>query len=1109
MRSSCSTLLSLSHLSLSKPSTSKFSTPILCTLLCILIFSTLSFAAAPDRISGPIVSGQNVKLSAGIPLKAQPQYDQGRVDPSLRLGYMTLLTVPSASQQKAIDQLLAQQQNPHSPLYHKWLTPEQYADRFGLSRNDIQKLSAWLQSQGFAIVRVARGRNFIVFSGTAAQAESVFQTEIHNFEVKGEKHFSNITPISIPAALSGVVAGVRGLSNFPAKSHAIHAKPAYTEPGAGQGYWIAPGDITAMYDLQPLYTAGIDGNGQTLAVMGETDLYLADLNDFRTIFDLPQITGCTFFSGTNVIETCSTTNFKYVVVEGQTDPGSPDSYQSGDLLEADIDLEYSNAVAQQALILYVNAPDDTGNGVWDSWYYAVDQDLAPVITLSYGNCELGEALYGAANPGLRGTFALDEPELKKANLLGITFMNSTGDTAAVECDPNPTDPNGILATGGLAVSYPASSPEVTGVGGTMIPYTEYTSAYWSASNGSAGGSAIKYIPEQGWNDAQEWGLACVAEGSDYGSFCDGITSWETAQESANIGITGGGGGLSNCVNIDNDTGICDTPPNGGFAQPTWQASLAVPGQTTAGVRFSPDVSLIASVFWPGFIICSPLSEVSGGTDTTSICASGISGFFSAGYTFGGTSFASPMFAGMVTLLNQYLGNSGTGLGNLNPTLYTLAAATPTNGAFNQVKVGSNGAYCETGTPAGQPAALQCPSSSPFFIGFDASDADPTTGYNLVTGLGSVDANNLAVAARKLLDATTTALQASPTQIFLAQSVTLTATVTPSSATGTVSFYNNGSTTALGSAALSSGVATFSTTALPLGTNSIVATYNGNDASSSSSAATVTVLAAPTFTLSAPNSPAAILAGESTTSTFTVTPGGGTFAAAVTFACNNLPDATVGCSASPIAEGATGVQTVTLMLTTAGPNTSDGSGNRRRKADNRSPWLPLALPLAGIVMAGFAGRRVSRYSAIAGLCVSLVLLGLLLACGGSSSPPVAISVSPSGATVWASDTADGWPPQTATFNATVTNTNNTAVSWAVTTTNGGSITSGGVYTAPTAAEGLPTSATITATSQADSTKTASATVTITPTTVPGAYPITVTATEGPTANTTSPFTLTVH
>jgi predicted secreted protein len=166
------------------------------------------------------------------------------------------------------------------------------------------------------------------------------------------------------------------------------------------------------------------------------------------------------------------------------------------------------------------------------------------------------------------------------------------------------------------------------------------------------------------------------------------------------------------------------------------------------------------------------------------------------------------------------------------------------------------------------------------------------------------------------------------------------------------------------------------------------------------------------------------------------------------------------------------------------------------------------------MVGLAGRKISRYSAVAGLCVSLALIGLLVACGGSTTP-VAISVSPAGATVFASGlTGSNWPPQTATFTATVTNTNNTGVSWAVTTTNGGSITSAGVYTAPTVAVGLPGSATIVATSTADSTKTASATVTITPTTVPTSvigspYSIMVTATEGPTVVNSSAFNLTVQ
>jgi hypothetical protein len=153
-----------------------------------------------------------------------------------------------------------------------------------------------------------------------------------------------------------------------------------------------------------------------------------------------------------------------------------------------------------------------------------------------------------------------------------------------------------------------------------------------------------------------------------------------------------------------------------------------------------------------------------------------------------------------------------------------------------------------------------------------------------------------------------------------------------------------------------------------------------------------------------------------------------------------------------------------------------------------------LPLAGIVVAGFAGRKLSRHSAIAGLCVSLALLGLLVACGGSSTPPVNIVVgqgTPS--SVFPNNT--GWSPlQTAQFTATVTNTTNTAVTWAVTTANGGTIDANGLYTAPTVAAGLPTSVTIKATSAADTSKSASATETLKAATIPGTYTVTVTATE---------------
>jgi len=486
---------------------------------------------------------------------------------------------------------------------------------------------------------------------------------------------------------------------------------------------------------------------------------------------------------------------------------------------------------------------------------------------------------------------------------------------------------------------------------------------------------------------------------------------------------------------------------------------------------------------------------------------------------------------MVTLLNQYVVAKGVqttpGLGNINPMLYSLAAANSTNKAFNSVitpNTGSfsNGAFCSPGTPTSGisgdpwPAALQCPSSgaNAGFLGFSAFDSDSTTGYNLVTGLGSVDVGNLFTAWVAVGSATTTTLISSQNPANFGASVTFTATVTTAGThlpTGTVTFNDNG--TALGSPVALNGsqVATFATSTLTSGTHSITAVYGGDSSNAGSTSAVLSqVIVPPTFTITTPTTPHTLLSGQSTlSSTFTVTPTGGaaTFAANVTFACNGVPDATITCSAPQINAGATGTQTVTLTITTAGPNSGVVKPQQRR-ADNRSPWLPLTLPLAGIVMVGFAGRKMSKHSAIAGLCVSLVLLGFLVACG-SSGPPVAISVSPAGATVFASDTADGWPPQTATFTATVTHTSNTAVNWSVTPANGGSITSGGVYTAPTAAVGLPGSATITATSQADTTKTATATVTITPTTVPGSYPLTVTATEDQTSNTTGTFTLTVQ
>src|ERR1700722_3625095 len=180
-------------------------------LLCILILSTYSFAAAADRITSAIDLSQTIALAKSHHPKAQPQYDRGPVDPSFKLSYMTLLMAPSASQQQAINQLLAKQQDRRSPLYHQWLTVQQYAERFGLNQKDLSKITTWLASEGFQILSIGGGQNTVIFSGTALQVQRAFGTEIHSYSVDGAEHFANATPLRMPAALRGIVTSVMGL----------------------------------------------------------------------------------------------------------------------------------------------------------------------------------------------------------------------------------------------------------------------------------------------------------------------------------------------------------------------------------------------------------------------------------------------------------------------------------------------------------------------------------------------------------------------------------------------------------------------------------------------------------------------------------------------------------------------------------------------------------------------------------------------------------------------------------------------------------------------------------------------------------------------------------
>jgi hypothetical protein len=906
----------------------------MCPAVLCLLLSSLSYSAQQDRIAKVIDSSRTVALGNSVHAKARPEYDQGPVEASFKIQSIMLVTSPTAAQQKQLEQLLKQQQDPTSPNYHKWLTPMQFAERFGLSQHDLDQLTAWLRGQGFVIQSTAGGRNMVTFSGTAAAVQRAFHAEIHRYNVNGEQHFANATPLMVPSAFSGIIAGIHGINDFrmhPA-SHSRQGSGSDMHPDYYSGTTfpnlLAPADLATIYNIP----STLDGSGEAIAIIGRTDIFLADINDFRSGFGLPAInaSSCTS-NGNGVITSCNDPHFQYVLV-GTDSTGKPDSIVAGDIYEADTDIEWSGAVAPNALIVYVNSPD---GGIGSALSYALNPPAgtpipAPVVSVSYGECEL-QAL---------GQIFTFEPLFQQAASEGITVVSAAGDTGSAGCDYVPNSARPFAgATGGLAVSYFASSSYVVAVGGTAISladdsYPNPATNYWSTSNGTSGslgfgGTALQYIPEIPWNDNEEFFAYCQNPVSG-DTFCSSttnttpgwvsITSAQTAQE--DLWIYTGGGGASNC--FSRSAGVCSS----GNPQPAWQQHLVVPS-APAGVRWVPDVSFLASPNFPAYILCSPQNPDTAPPTYTSTCSSGVD--FAVSHfrsIIGGTSVSAPVFAGMLALLNQYLaGPSSPGLGDIHSRLYSLAATTAgtANPAFHPITTGDNIVYCQGGTPSTQPSALQCPSTGPSsgMMGYTASNADPTTGYNLVAGLGSVNFNNLATAWTGSRSATTLTMSApSATQINAGQSVTFTATLSPANALGNVNFFLNNSVAPFGTVALTSvdnGVATFTTTALPAGTDNVTAMFTGDGSympSPMSSAATVTVLQ-PKFALSSGAlSVIGVIVGQSTSATITVKPENG-FTGNVAFSsssCLGLP-AGATCSFNPAITSSTTAVTISTLAST--------------------------------------------------------------------------------------------------------------------------------------------------------------------------------------------------
>jgi subtilase family serine protease len=632
--------------------------------LCVTIAALAAAQTGPsDRIAGKIDSRVRAPLVQGIHHLAQPSYDQGPVAGDFQLERITLQFKLSAAQQQDLDQLLQQLSDPASPNFHRWLTPEQFGERFGASANDLNKLRAWLEGSGLKVEEIPAGRTRVICSGTAAAVAAALQTEIHQYLVEGKSHYANATAISVPAALSNIVQSVHGLHDFRLKPTRLlrrAASPNYTY--SSSEHFLAPNDIAAIYNLTGLISSGITGSGQKIAIAGQSNLHLTDVEAFRSAGGL------------------TANDPTLLLIPGSKNPG----YVSGDIDEASLDVEWSGAAAPLATIIFVYSTD-----VNNSLQYAVDNNVAPVISISYGECEAQATADGSAS--------LISSLGSQANSQGQTIMAASGDAGAADCDTNGP------ATHGLAVDVPASEPSITGVGGTE--FTEGTGSYWNSTNNSSNGSAKSYIPEEAWNDSTTNSLSAT------------------------------GGGKSTL-----------------YSKPLWQAGTGVPAD---GMRDVPDVSLSASADHDGYLVCLEGS-----------CGSGATGSYSAAVSansiYGGTSVSTPIFAGIMALINQ---KTGTTQGNANPILYSLAATSPS--AFHDITAGNNIVSCRSGS-------TNCTSGK---LGYSA-----TTGYDQATGLGSMDATALATAWASYLSTA-----AAPTVTTVAASsvtttgATLNGTVNPSGA----------------------------------------------------------------------------------------------------------------------------------------------------------------------------------------------------------------------------------------------------------------------------------------------------------------------------------------
>jgi subtilase family serine protease len=590
---------------------------------------------ARAMITHRIDASKVLALAGNTRPEASAQNDRGRVAENYPMDHMLLQLKRPPDLEQALEAFINELSTPGSPNYHKWLTAEDFGQRFGPAQADLDTITGWLRSSGFAVNVVYPSGMVIDFSGTAGQVRKAFGTEIHHLQVNGAQHIANVSDPKIPAALAPAVAGIVSLHDFmPHPMYKPRAEYTYTS-GSYTYYAVTPGDMATIYNLNPLFSEGYSGQGQTIVVIEDTDVYsTADWTTFRNAFGLSSYTSGSF------------TQVHPAPPSGSNNCTAPGV--NADDGEAILDAEYSSAAAPSAAIVLASCRDTaTTFGGLIALQNLINGSSPPTImSISYGECE---AINGAAaNAAYYSAY-------QQAVAESVSVFVSSGDEGAASCDANQT-----YATHGIGVSGFASTPYNVAVGGTDFgdTYAHTIGAYWNSTNTPTYASAKSYIPEIPWNNSCASVLIANYEGyaATYGSsgFCNSKTG------RGYLTTTSGSGGPSGCATGTPATSGVVSGTCAGYTKPPWQSVF---GNPSDGVRDLPDVSLFAANgVWGHYYPYCYTDAANGGKS----CAGAPSTWAGAG----GTSFSSPIMAGIQALVNQVWGPQG----NPNPVYYRIAAS---------------------------------------------------------------------------------------------------------------------------------------------------------------------------------------------------------------------------------------------------------------------------------------------------------------------------------------------------------------------------------------------------------------------------------------------------